>query len=161
MIEAVADTHAAVWYLFDNPKLSANARQAIERAFRTGNQIGVSSISLAEMIYLAEKGRIPTTAVQDLIHSLLDPGYPLHELPVDASVAEQMALVSRDDVPDMPDRIIAATGLRYGVPVKELGKLLSTAGTRCLHSQKEWRRKDFGCAYRGRSRGAGGRQAGN
>lgn len=117
MIVVVADTHTAVWYLFNNLRLSAGARQEIEGAFRAGNQIEVSSISLAEMVYLAEKGRIPSSAVQDLIHSLSDPGYPLHELPVDASVAEQMAFISRDEVPDMPDRIVAATGLRYGVPV--------------------------------------------
>lgn len=48
MIAAIADTHTAVWYLFNNPKLSARARQAIEEAFRAGEQIGVSSISLAE-----------------------------------------------------------------------------------------------------------------
>ena len=58
MIVAVADTHAAVWYLFKNPKLSTGARQAIEEAFHAGDQIGVSSISLAEMVYLSEKGRI-------------------------------------------------------------------------------------------------------
>ena len=117
MIAAVADTHTAVWYLFNNPKLSAGARHAIEEAFLAGDQVGVSSISLAEMVYLAEKGRIPSTAVQDLIHGLFDPEYPLHGLPVDASVAEQMAFISRDEVPDMPDRIVAATGLRYEVPV--------------------------------------------
>jgi PIN domain nuclease of toxin-antitoxin system len=117
MIAAVADTHTAVWYLFNNPKLSAAARQAIEEAFRAGDQIGVSAISLAEMVYLAEKGRIPSTAVQDLIQGLFDPEYPLYELPVDAAVAQQMASISRDEVPDMPDRIVAATGLRYGVPV--------------------------------------------
>jgi PIN domain nuclease of toxin-antitoxin system len=117
MIAAVADTYTAVWYLFNNPKLSAGARETIEEAFRAGDQIGVSSISLAEMVYLSEKGRIPSTAVQDLIHRLFDPEYPLHELPVDASVASHMASIGREEVPDMPDRIVAATGLRYGVPV--------------------------------------------
>jgi PIN domain nuclease of toxin-antitoxin system len=117
MIAAVADTHTAVWYLFNNPQLSADARQAIEKAFQDGNQIGVSSISLTEMVYLVEKGRIPATAVKDLIQNLFDPEYPLHELPVDASIAEHMSSVGRDEVPDMPDRIIAATGLRYKVPV--------------------------------------------
>lgn len=117
MIAAVADTHAAVWYLFNNPKLSTGARQAIEGAFQAGDQIGVSSISLAEMVYLSEKGRIPSTAVHDLIRRLFDPEYPLHELPVDASVAERMLSISREEVPDMPDRIVAATGLRYGVPI--------------------------------------------
>src|SRR5260370_38121354 len=117
MIAAVADTHTAVWYLFNNPKLSFGARQAIEEAFRAGDQIGVSSISLAEMVYLTEKGRIPLTAVLDLIHRFFDPEYPLHELPVDASVAEQMSSISREEVPAMPDRIIAATGLRSRGPV--------------------------------------------
>jgi len=117
MIVAIADTHTVVWYLFRNPKLSAGARQAIEQAFRAGDQIGVSSISLAGMVYLSEKGHIPSTAVYDLIRHLLDPQYPLHELPVDASVALQMPSIGREEVPDMPDRIIAATGLRYGVPV--------------------------------------------
>jgi len=117
MIVAVADTHTAVWYLFNSPKLSVRARQAIEGAFREGNEIGVSSISLAEMVYLAEKGRIPSTAVQDLIRRLLDADYPLHELPFDASVAQQMTFVNRDEVPDMPDRIVASAGLRYNVAV--------------------------------------------
>jgi PIN domain nuclease of toxin-antitoxin system len=58
MIVAVADRHAAVWYLFHNPKLSDGARQTIEAAVNAGDQIGVSSISLVEMVYLSEKGRI-------------------------------------------------------------------------------------------------------
>jgi PIN domain nuclease of toxin-antitoxin system len=48
---------------------------------------------------------------------LLNPQYPLHELPVVAFVAQEMTSIGRADVPDMPDRIIAATGLRCGVPV--------------------------------------------
>ena len=32
---------------------------------------------------------------------------------------------------------------------------------RAVHSQKEWRRADFGCAHRSRSRGTDGRQAGD
>lgn len=69
------------------------------------------------MVYLAEKGRIPSTAVHDLIRGLLDPEYPFHELPVDGPIAQEVSAIGRDEVPDMPDRIIAATGLRYGVPV--------------------------------------------
>lgn len=69
------------------------------------------------MVYLAEKNSIPSTAVQNLIDRLFDPEYPLRELPVDAAVAQQMASINRNEVPDMPDRIVAATGVRYGVPV--------------------------------------------
>jgi PIN domain nuclease of toxin-antitoxin system len=117
MIVAVADTHTAVWYLFNNSKLSGAARQAIEDALRDGNQVGVSAITLAEMVYLVEKGRIPSTAVSDLIRGLSDPEYPLQEYPVDGTIASEMQVISRAEVSDMPDRIIAATGLRLGVPV--------------------------------------------
>src|SRR5882757_2538419 len=110
MIVAVADTHTAVWYLFNNPRLSSTARLTIEDGLKSGGRIGISAISLAEMVYLVEKGRIPGTAVQDLIRAIADPEYPLQELPVDASVAERMQSIRREDVPDMPDRIVAATG---------------------------------------------------
>jgi PIN domain nuclease of toxin-antitoxin system len=132
MITAVADTHTAVWYLFNNPKLSARARQTIEEAFRAGDQVGVSSISLVEMVYLSEKGRIPSNAVQDLIHALLEPEYPLHELPVDALVAENVASISREEVPDMPDRIVAATGLRHSVPVISRDRKIRATGIQTI-----------------------------
>ena len=41
----------------------------------------------------------------------------------------------------------------------ELGKLLSATGACCLHSQKDWRREDFGCAHCSRSDRADGGQA--
>ena len=41
----------------------------------------------------------------------------LQEVPVDAAIVEQMENVSRLEVPDMPDRIVAATALRFGVPI--------------------------------------------
>jgi PIN domain nuclease of toxin-antitoxin system len=132
MIAAVADTHTAVWYLFNHLKFSARARQAIEEAFSAGDQIGVSSISLVEMVYLAEKGRVPSTAVQNLIHGMLDPQYPLHELPVDALIAEQLAFISREEVPDMPDRTVAATGLRYKVPVISRDRKIRATGIQTI-----------------------------
>jgi PIN domain nuclease of toxin-antitoxin system len=117
VIVAVADTHVVVWYLFNNPKLSAVAKEAVESAFREGHQIGVSSISLVELVYLVEKGRIPETAFDLLIQNLEDPGYPFQEVAVDGAIAAQMQQVSREEIPDMPDRIVAATGLYHRVPI--------------------------------------------
>ena len=117
MIVAVADTHAVVWYLFNNPRLSTRARRIIEDARKNGDQIGVSSISLAEIVYLVEKGRIPHNTVSELLFALSDAEHPLQEIPFDNSVAVTMQDIRREDIPDMPDRIIAATGLRDGLPV--------------------------------------------
>jgi len=58
MLVAVADTHAVIWYIFANPKLSSIAKAFIDGANDAGDQVGVSSITLIEMVYLIEKGRI-------------------------------------------------------------------------------------------------------
>ena len=41
----------------------------------------------------------------------------LQEAPFNAEIVEAMGQVPRDQVPDMPDRIIAATAVYFGVPV--------------------------------------------
>ena len=58
MIAGVADTHAAIWYLFDDPRLSKPAGDFIDHAAAAGRRVAVSSISLAEIVYLVEKGRL-------------------------------------------------------------------------------------------------------
>lgn len=55
MIAAVVDTHAALWYLFRNPRLSNKARNFMDSAAAHGNDILLSPISLAELVYLKEK----------------------------------------------------------------------------------------------------------
>jgi PIN domain nuclease of toxin-antitoxin system len=55
MIVAVADTHTIIWYLFNDERLSNIARQTIETAAVDGNQIGIASITIAEIVYLSKK----------------------------------------------------------------------------------------------------------
>jgi len=116
MIRAVADTHALIWYVHSNPTLSTAAKAVFDDATALGDQVAISSISLAEMIYLVEKRRIETTTL-DLVLATLDLGEMLVEVQVDRAVAVAMHSIPRAEVPDMPDRIIAATALHLGVPV--------------------------------------------
>jgi PIN domain nuclease of toxin-antitoxin system len=117
MIVAIADTHAAIWYLFSDSRLGLAASAFIDDAIANGDHVGVSAISVAEMVYLIEKGRIPANALKELHTATADPKAVLQHVPLDESIAMKMAEVSRQDLPDLPDRIIAATALFYGVPV--------------------------------------------
>jgi len=117
MIAGVADTHAALWYLLKNPRLSATARSFMDDAAGAGHDIVLSPISLAEIVYLVEKGRLPASAYDELRQALDDPDFVLEEAPVTGEVVEAMRQVPRADVSDMPDRIVAATALYFGVPV--------------------------------------------
>lgn len=117
MIAGVADTHAALWYLLKNPSLSATARRFMDDPAPAGQDIVLSPISLAEIVYLAEKNRLPASAYEHLKNALADPDYVIEEGPFNGEIVEAMLKVPRADVPDMPDRIVAATGMHFGVPV--------------------------------------------
>lgn len=117
MIAGVADTHAAIWYLFGDPHLSTKAKEFIDRAAATQCTIQIAPISLAEIVYLIEKRRLPASIFEELRGALRNPDHVLSEAPFNAAVVEAMRVVSRDCVPDMPDRIVAATALYLGVPV--------------------------------------------
>jgi PIN domain nuclease of toxin-antitoxin system len=114
---AVLDTHAVIWYLFRSKDLSAAALQAIREAIGAGSAVYIYAISLIEISYLSEKGRIPADALQRLTVALSDPASGLRIAPVDTLVAEAIQKVSRDIVPDMPDRIIAATAISLSLPL--------------------------------------------
>jgi PIN domain nuclease of toxin-antitoxin system len=117
VIAGVADTHTALWHLFDDTRLSGPAGDFIDRAAAARHRIGVSSISLAEVVYLVEKNRLPPSAYDDLKLALADPDYVLKEAPFTIGIVDALRQVPRAAVPDMPDRIVAATAVYFGVPV--------------------------------------------
>ena len=117
MLVAVADTHAAIWYLSKDPRLSASAFTFMQSAAARGDVIGLSSITFVEMVYLIEKGRIPAEGLSRLARIVAEPDGAFVEIPVDLKIARALSQIDVAKVPDMPDRIIAATGLLLGVPV--------------------------------------------
>ncbi len=114
---AVADTNALIWYIFNSPRLSTIAREKFEYAALEDDVIGFSSISLAEIVYLAEANRIPEDTLAYLLESvdIADPF--LAEVPFDRQIAQTMPLAERAQIPELPDRIISATALHLGVPL--------------------------------------------
>src|SRR5271154_7130317 len=117
MIAAVADTHAALWLLFGDARLSSPAKAFFELAAEKGQKIALSPISFVEVAYLVEKKRLPEDAFENLLLAISDPEHILVEGPLTVEVAAAMRQVSREAIPDMPDRIVAATAVFLGVPL--------------------------------------------
>jgi PIN domain nuclease of toxin-antitoxin system len=124
----VLDTHAVIWYLSDSKDLSPTARLIIETAERNGEDVFVSAISLVEIVYLTERGRLPQAALDRLGNALKDSTRSLVVAPLDGAVAEAVKTIPRDVVPDMPDRIIAATAVRLNAELVTRDRRLHTAG---------------------------------
>ncbi|MEG4114896.1 MULTISPECIES: type II toxin-antitoxin system VapC family toxin [unclassified Microcoleus] len=119
MLGAVADTDAVIWYIFADSRLSVTARRTIEQIAAEGNQVAFSSITLAEIVYLSERGRINSTTLDLLLREVESDDALLVEIPFDRNIALSLRQVDRSQIPDFPfpDRIIAATALYLNVPV--------------------------------------------
>jgi PIN domain nuclease of toxin-antitoxin system len=117
MLCAIADTHTVIWYLYGDQRLSSTAKEFIEGAVKNGNQVGVSAITLAEIVYLIEKDKIAKDAFERLMSALESPDSVLVETPFTGQIAQKMLLINRKSVPDFPDRTIAATSIYFNVPV--------------------------------------------
>jgi PIN domain nuclease of toxin-antitoxin system len=128
MSALVLDTHATVWSLLDRTKLSTAAKAAIEAATTNGLPVFVPTISVVEITYLIEKQKLPAVLKSQLLTALDDPNSNLTIAPLDLDVANRVEHVERNEVPDMPDRIIAATAVHLGLPlVSRDGKIWASA----------------------------------
>lgn len=117
MASVVADTHSVLWSLLQPQKLSANARAAFDQARLAGDPVDVASISMVETCYLEEKGKLQEGTLTRLKNALEGEDSGLVLVPLDLGVAEALGQIPRDAVPDMPDRIIAATALYMNLPL--------------------------------------------
>src|SRR4051812_13760165 len=108
MSDILADTHAVIWHLSDQSRLSRPALAALTAA-ETSGRILIATITLVEMTYLVEKRRLAQAVLDELRTAVRDPAEPLAALPLSLDIAEAVARIPRSIVPDMPDRVIAAT----------------------------------------------------
>lgn len=102
----ILDTHVWLWYLLDDPSLSAVFKQRLEE---NPAEVFVPSICLWEALMLAEKGRIevkgdsPATVLMDLMRSC---GFTSVPLTNEIAVLSRTLAFQHDDP---ADRFIAAT----------------------------------------------------
>jgi PIN domain nuclease of toxin-antitoxin system len=117
MSAVVVDTHTIIWYLANDRRLSAKAAAVLESATEAGDVIHIPSICLVELTYLVEKWKLPSVARDRLIKALDDPDAACRLAPLDRMVADALELIDRNEVPDLPDRVITATALALQVPL--------------------------------------------
>jgi len=86
----VVDTHAIVWYLAGDSRLSATAAELLDSTTAAGQPIYVSAICLIELTYLIEKRRLPGAVRERLGQALDDPERACCLAPLDRAVADAL-----------------------------------------------------------------------
>ena len=107
----VADTMAVVLH-YENRRLPLPVKALFEAAAAGQPCIGVSAMTLAEVGYLFERQRIGVSVGQ-LLDSHTQRGLSL--LPLDAEVVQAAFAIA--DIPELHDRLIAATAWVRQVPL--------------------------------------------
>jgi len=107
-MDYVTDTHSLVWYFTDDPRLSREALKAFEETTEEGTII-VPSIVLAEIIFIAKKGRITLTFEQTLGRIEEYENFDIAAL--DAEILKVLDKIEADM--EMHDKLIVATSLYF------------------------------------------------
>jgi PIN domain nuclease of toxin-antitoxin system len=112
--------------------LSTAAEAFINEAATARRKIAISTISLAEVVYLVEKKRLPALAYDELTQALADPEHVFTEAVFSAAIVQAMRQVPRAEVPDMPDRMVAATAVYFDVPVISRDRRIRAASVKTV-----------------------------
>ncbi len=111
----VTDTHAFVWHLTANPKLSDKSRRIFADADQGKETVHIPCVVLFELTYLVEKKKVPLDI--DWLLASLNRASNYRIEPMCISVIEQSRGISRELVRDPWDRLIAGTAIHLGLPL--------------------------------------------
>jgi len=119
------DTHIAIWLAAEPNRLSKRAKEAI-RAARVEGGLAIASITLMELAWLAENGRVETKlSVESFVRLCAS---KMTVLPITPEIAAR-AVSFPDPYPKDPqDRLIGATALVEGIQLVTRDKRIKESG---------------------------------
>jgi len=119
------DTHIAIWLAAEPNRLSKRAKEAI-RAARVEGGLAIASITLMELAWLAENGRVETKlSVESFVRLCAS---KMTVLPITPEIAAR-AVSFPDPYPKDPqDRLIGATALVEGIQLVTRDKRINESG---------------------------------
>ena len=117
MNDCITDTHGLIWYILNSQELSSTAKNLFLTTANNGGNVYVPTISLVEITYLIEKNKFPPALLSRIIAALNNPNTELKPIELTVEISDKLSQISRSIIPDMPDRIIAATALHLNLPL--------------------------------------------
>jgi PIN domain nuclease of toxin-antitoxin system len=119
------DTHVVIWLAGEPDKLSKRANESI-RAAQLADGLAIAAITLVELAWLAENGRIETKlSVESFVRQCAS---KMTVLPITPEIAA-LAVSFPDPYPKDPqDRLIGATALVEGIQLVTHDRLIKKSG---------------------------------
>jgi len=120
------DTHVVIWLASDDPRLSKNAKTAIDQARRGERGLAISDFTLFELVMAFRKKRL---GINISLESFL---YEVEQrfvvLPITGQVCAQTLTFPSDYPKDPADRIIGATAVVHGLTLVTADQAIRESG---------------------------------
>lgn len=113
----VADTHTILWYLSGNKRLSAKAKKIFKQAQMGRSQVIIPSITLVETIFLVQREKVDRDILNLLLRLSENPRESIYIYSLHKAVVLTLGDFGPAAVPELADRIIAATARYLGAPL--------------------------------------------
>lgn len=110
------DTHALIWWVTNDSKLSIAARAAIDTEFTNG-VIAISSISAWEIAMLVQSGRLYLSMSVDDWLAEIKKIESIQFISVDDDISIKSVMLPGEFHKDPADRMIVATARKFNVPL--------------------------------------------
>lgn len=117
----VTDTHCLIWYLQDNPRLSAQARKRFDPS-DTGGQVVVPIIVLAELMHISRKVSLPVSFAKTLQYLQGEAQFTF--CPLTLEILEESLPLRQLE---MHDALIVATARHLQLPLMTCDREIITA----------------------------------
>ncbi len=119
----VTDTHSLIWYFIESPRLSRKALKVFEKTVKEGTII-VPTVVLAEIMFIAKKGRITMTFSETVQRLEVSENFVI--TPLDLDILNTADKIEHDL--EMHDKLIAATALFLDVPIITKDEVIKGSG---------------------------------
>ncbi len=124
----VTDTHPLLWHLSHDRHLSHRARAAFDEVEAGRAYMLVPTIVLIETVLLGDRHRLSAELVQRVMGLPEDTGTNYQLVPLDAAVVRAFRDFGPAAIPEMPDRIIAATARALDAPLLTTDPAIAASG---------------------------------
>lgn len=120
----VLDTHVLIWYFIGSKRLKSRSKEIIDDCINEGGQLLIPTIILAEALDIAEKRRVEFDFNQMYLLIKKEPSFEI--IGFTQEILDQTLKIK--GIPEIHDRIIAATAKFYSVDIITKDRVIRGSG---------------------------------
>jgi predicted nucleic acid-binding protein len=124
----VTDTQCLLWHMAQDRHLPKAARSIFAASEDGRVQVLVPSIVLVETVFLLQRQRIKEAILDQLLRLSEDPHVSIYVVPLDMNVVQAVTDFGPASVPELADRVIAATARALGLPLLTTDPAIAESG---------------------------------